>query len=422
VRGFFGKRTRAVIIVVFFVSFWANAGVAHAQAAKTEKPMVKEVASVKVEEVVKKAEPANSSSKPTLPSITEGDFQRRLNILRSELLDYRADHIDRWLTRIAILFAVVGIFITIIGLIGFRNIRGEARRSIKEAKDHEAEARKHSEDAKRLLEEIKRYRDEAKDIRDETAKTAADDPERVRQVAKDVRENPQSPLIDKAIADAISLQQEQKLEEAVEKWQAIAVITEGNDNAIAARAWSSIGYLLGRQGKHAAVIPACDEALRLEPRLAGAFYNRGLAKSKLDQHKDAVEDYDEALRLDPKFFEGYNNRGAAKGKLGRYKEALMDFDTAVHLKADDPEVYKNRALVKRTMGQYKAAIEDCDKAIGLKSNYAKAYHERGLAHLALRNKDAARQDFEKTRDLAHKAGEEELATLLERELKKLDEE
>ena len=140
------------------------------------------------------------------------------------------------------------------------------------------------------------------------------------------------PLIDRAIADAISLQQEHKLDEAIEKWRGIAKIAEETDNDLAARAWFSIGYLLSGQGKHKEAIDAYYEAIRLRPDAsANAYNNRGVAKSKLGQNESAIADYDEALRLDSDNASAYNNRGHAKTKLGRKDEAREDLRAALKL-------------------------------------------------------------------------------------------
>ena len=100
-------------------------------------------------------------------------------------------------------------------------------------------------DQGRLEEEIKKIRDQNDEIlRRLNAETVADDPEEAKQVAVNVGENPMASPIDKAIAQAVFLQQQGKRDEAIEKWRAVAHITEGIDNDQAARAWLSVGYLL----------------------------------------------------------------------------------------------------------------------------------------------------------------------------------
>ena len=191
----------------------------------------------------------NSTDKDTSvqteqPVAVEVEIQRRINELRSELLDDRASYIDRWLSVITIVLTSFSIVAVVLGYIGFRRFRKietEAKNSAETAKDHAAVAEK-------LVDEIKEKRDESERIiRNLTAQTATDDPEEAKQAALSVRKNPKASLIDKAIANALDLQQQGKRKEAGEKWRAIANIVEEKDNALAARAWISSGYLVGEK-------------------------------------------------------------------------------------------------------------------------------------------------------------------------------
>ena len=54
----------------------------------------------------------------------------------------------------------------------------------------------------------------------------------------------------------------------------------------------------------------------------------------LGEHQRAVEDLDEAIRLDPKYADNYYNRGNAYGKLGEHQRAIQDYERAIQLGAD----------------------------------------------------------------------------------------
>src|SRR5207248_8403457 len=49
----------------------------------------------------------------------------------------------------------------------------------------------------------------------------------------------------------------------------------------------------------------------------------------MHQHKRAIEDYDEAIRLDPKNADAYNNRGAVYKRLGQNKSAIESYTQAL---------------------------------------------------------------------------------------------
>ena len=119
----------------------------------------------------------------------------------------------------------------------FREIETDARNSTVVAAEH-------AQDAKRVVKEIEKTRDKADEIvRGMTAETAAGNPEEAKQAVLSVRENPRASLVDEAIANAISLQQQGKRDDAIKRWQAVAHIAERSDDALAATAWFSVGYL-----------------------------------------------------------------------------------------------------------------------------------------------------------------------------------
>ena len=70
-------------------------------------------------------------------------------------------------------------------------------------------------------------------------------------------------------------------------------------------------------------IADCDQAIKLDPRLASAYDNRGLAKFGLGRNEEAIADFDQAIKLDPSAI-SYSNRGVVKHMIGRSSEAKED--------------------------------------------------------------------------------------------------
>ena len=387
-----------------------------------EKPVVQEAGPVKAGKP-----PGGDGVNPAVLSVSKVEIQRQFNELRKELLDDRAAYIDRWLAATAIFLTLLGVLGGIGGYIGFsrfRQIEAEARRSVEAANKHETEAQKSAERAKQFVEEAEKDRNTLKALlinAEEFDRMSKDDPEKARQATQEVRENPRADLVDKAVAAALSLQQEGKRDEAIEKWRGIAKVAEGNDDDLAARAWFSVGYLLDEQGKYEKAIAAYSESIHLRPNVSVSYNNRGVAKKELRQYEAAMADYDEAIRLKPDYAGAYYNRGIAKSELGCHEAAMADYDEAIRLKPDHVNAYYNRGVAKYRLGRHKAAMADFDEAIRLKPDYAGAYLNRGIVNNALSDKDAARRDFGKARDLARAAGDEEVATNAEQALKVLDE-
>jgi tetratricopeptide (TPR) repeat protein len=71
-----------------------------------------------------------------------------------------------------------------------------------------------------------------------------------------------------------------------------------------------------------------NEAIRLDPNYAPAYYYRGNAYYFKKDYDKAISDFNEAIRLDPKYAAAYYERGAAYREQGNKAQAQTDFDRA----------------------------------------------------------------------------------------------
>ena len=229
-----------------------------------------------------------------IPDLFEVENRTRFNELRRELLDDRAAYIDRWLSVVAIVLTFFGLFVVVGGYLGFKRFR-----------EIESEANRH-------LEEIVNIRAKSDVILQSlNAETVADNPEEAKQTVENVQNNPEASPLDKAVARAVYLQNQDRVKDATEKWRAVAHIAEESDNDLAARAWFSVGYLI-KDDKLEEKISAYDKAIRLKPNNTATYNNRGAAKAKLKQFDEAIEDYDEAIRLNPDYTKYLLQSGSRK--------------------------------------------------------------------------------------------------------------
>lgn len=446
--GFWSKHNLAVLVFAVAVCLWAVTGIPLAQAAQAEKSVVEETAPAKVKkEVVKEANPAAVSPKPAIPPAIEVEIQRSVNEVRKEVLDNRADNIGWWLTFITIVFGVLGIVVVFGGYLTFRNFQAEARRSADSAKGHAENAKKLVEEiekeskeilevigregqeviqligerGKGLLQEIREYRDESKALLNETAESFANATEQEKQDAENVLEDPKSSPMEKAVAKALSFQEQGKKDEAIETWRGIANVTEGIDDDRAALAWFSVGFLFTQQGKHKEAIDAYSQSIDLNPNIPVPYNNRGAAKIELEQYEAAILDLNHAIHMNPSYAIAFSNRGNAKRGLRQYEAAIEDYEEALSLNSNNADVYNNRGVVKFDLEQYEAAIADYYQALRLGFDKAKGYYNLGEAYAAMGRKDEAKNYLTEALSLAQAAGNDKLAADAERELQKLDE-
>ncbi len=384
---------------------------------------------------------------------SNAEIDHRFNEIRRELLDDRARTIDWWLIGITVFLGLLTLLAALAGIVGyleFRRVREQGLEAVGQAQES-------AKEAKRFVEEIEQIRDKSNEYyQDMTAEKAVGDPA-AEEKAEAVSKDPTASHMDKAVARAISLKQEGKIEAAIRIWQGIADSNEEIDNELAGRGWFSVGYLEGeREGKTnlEKALLAYDRAIQLNPVLAEAYNNRGNAKDGLGRYEDAIADYNQAIKLNPSLSEAYNNRGDTKAKigqyegaiadctraielspnhaeaynnrgnakdgLGRYEDAIADYNQAIKLNPSLSEAYNNRGDTKAKIGQYEGAIADCTRAIELSPNDALAYINRGRAKAKLDRIAEARADFEKALEIAKKAEDAETVSIVEKNLRELE--
>lgn len=126
-----------------------------------------------------------------------------------------------------------------------------------------------------------------------------------------------------------------------------------------------------------------SKAAKLDPSLAKAHNNLGLAYSELNRCGRAIEDFTRAIQADPGYANAYANRGYCRNRLGDQEKALQDFQKSLSLKPDDHLTLLNRGLLYHEAGKYGKAAADFSEVIRLKPDYADAYAYRCEARKAL---------------------------------------
>lgn len=112
--------------------------------------------------------PASSGVESTL-AFGESEAKRRIDELQRDLLDYRANQLDRGLATVAIFVAVLALLAAAIGLLGYREFRSNAEKIGEEVK-------KRGEQAVEEIEELqKRAREAVDKIKQEEVRLFATD-------------------------------------------------------------------------------------------------------------------------------------------------------------------------------------------------------------------------------------------------------
>jgi len=163
-----------------------------------------------------------------------------------------------------------------------------------------------------------------------------------------------------------------------------------------AASYVALGVADGSKGDLKAAIEAFGEAIRINPKFAPAYYNRGIALELQNKPDEAISDYDQVVQIDPSYREAYNQRGGLRGEKGDFDGALSDFDQVIKLDPSNAPAYYNRGHVLYFQGKLDNALTEINHALSLDPNHSSCYFIRGLIHHAQGHQAEALADFQKS--------------------------
>jgi tetratricopeptide (TPR) repeat protein len=153
-------------------------------------------------------------------------------------------------------------------------------------------------------------------------------------------------------------------------------------------------------------------ALRQAP--TAAVWNKvGITELQLGRHKDAQKSFERALKLDPKFAEAYNNRGAVyyiagaqqqvqaerahksvpSGAAKNYRKAVKEYLKALELRDDGASYHSNLGTAYFALKDFPAAINEYARALQLDPDVFERRSQTGIAAHMSSPEDRAHYSF-----------------------------
>lgn len=117
-------------------------------------------------------------------------------------------------------------------------------------------------------------------------------------------------------------------------------------------------------------------ALKLNPKLYGAYFNEGLSFIRLSDYENALNVFNQALEIKTDDYKLWYNKGLTLYYLTLYEKSIISFDNAYSLKKDEISLKaKGSSLLKlkrfdEALNTYKLALEINPEDLGLYSNIA----------------------------------------------------
>jgi tetratricopeptide (TPR) repeat protein len=183
-----------------------------------------------------------------------------------------------------------------------------------------------------------------------------------------------------------------------------------------ATAYYNRGIALTKLGRRLAAISDCNKAIELDPSYAAAYNNRGSVYTSLGKHNTAIKDYNKVIELDPKYAVGYYNRGNTYASLRKFEEAVRDYSIAVALgpelvtklgkvlnswKKTNPDIFQgivsrmNRSLASSLSVEPGKGMPASGKTNKLSPKDAAGYVKRGNAYYRSRQYSKAISEYSK---------------------------
>lgn len=159
---------------------------------------------------------------------------------------------------------------------------------------------------------------------------------------------------------------------------AVSGTTQEEDRA-RANIFVESGRELYRTDQDDKAVAAFQEAIKLDPDSAEAYFRLGLAYDAVRKQSEAEEAYEKAierykkhLETNPKDAEGHYNLGQAYAGLRLHSEAVREYRQAAHLKPDDADIYYDLGTALTRLAQYNEAANAFSKSLEIDPEHYRA--------------------------------------------------
>jgi tetratricopeptide (TPR) repeat protein len=143
----------------------------------------------------------------------------------------------------------------------------------------------------------------------------------------------------------------------------------------------------------------CDQALRLNDRLAAVHVTLGVIDAGTGKTDAAVVELSRAIALDPANADAHRELGNAYRALGRSADAEASFKKAVEIRPNSWANHNDLGRFYYTMRKYPEAEVQYQRVIDLTPDSEAAYRTMGVVYYATKRYDLAEKFFRKSAEI-----------------------
>jgi hypothetical protein len=146
-------------------------------------------------------------------------------------------------------------------------------------------------------------------------------------------------------------------------------------------------------------ISCFDQAIRLSPDYAAAYFNLGLVYQEQLEFLQALVNFEKVIAIDPQYEAAFYHAGNALLVLGQLEIGLGFLDRALQLNPESTMAHTSRANALKCLWRIDEALDSYATAIALRPDYHEPYCKRGILLQALKRLDEAMADYQQAIDL-----------------------
>lgn len=200
---------------------------------------------------------------------------------------------------------------------------------------------------------------------------------------------------DDLIRIAISLESEQKLDDAIQKYsQAVTV----NPNRY--EAYSALGDIYLRQEKYDLAIENYEKSLSLNKNQAKTAYNLANSYNKKADYPKAISNFEKVLSIQPNNYEATYNLAYIYYLVNDYTNAVKYYQNCLTLSkksknnVEIAKIHYNIANTYKAQKDLERAIKEYTESIKLYKEFADAYYNLAATYIDIGNSSKAIAEFQ----------------------------